>query len=83
MVIIYNSKVIKAGGNFQIQVHVIKATELQEKDLNGLSDPRVSVTIFDDTKTTKTQSNTTEPYWDQILYFDFDLEANELSFINR
>ena len=43
---------IAAGGDFQVQVHIIEGRELAGKDSGGTSDPVVTITIFDKKKST-------------------------------
>ena len=71
---------ILAGGDFQVQVHVIEARNLSGKDIGGTSDPMVTVTIFDEKKSTKIESKTKNPRWNEILYFELNkLERDQLS----
>jgi len=75
-----DSAIIKAGGNFQVQVHLIEGRELTGKDAGGTSDPVVTVTIFGQKKSTKIISKTKNPRWDQVLYFELNnLEPDELT----
>eukprot|EP01084_Bolivina_argentea_P291898 501737_1 len=90
-----DKEAIQNGGFFTIQVHIIECRDLKSKkpsiirdniDDNTL-DPVVSVSIFDKKKSTKNPyfdqmwkaKKTNNPYFDEILYFDFQLEPNELS----
>ena len=72
-------EVIIAGGNFHIQVHIIECRELKGKDWSDNSDPVVTVKILDTKKSTKIIKSTKNPIYDQILYFDFNLDGDELS----
>eukprot|EP01084_Bolivina_argentea_P271456 461903_1 len=75
-----DTKVIKQGGFFQIQVHIIRGSDFVEgKDFNNACDPVVVVEILNKKRTTKVLKKQLNPYWDQILYFEFDLQPNELS----
>eukprot|EP00485_Elphidium_margaritaceum_P001758 CAMPEP_0202694498 /NCGR_PEP_ID=MMETSP1385-20130828/8345_1 /ASSEMBLY_ACC=CAM_ASM_000861 /TAXON_ID=933848 /ORGANISM="Elphidium margaritaceum" /LENGTH=1708 /DNA_ID=CAMNT_0049350357 /DNA_START=54 /DNA_END=5180 /DNA_ORIENTATION=+ len=75
-----DTKVINAGGDFQVQVHVIEARELRAKDSSGTSDPVVTVTIFDHKKSTTIIEKKKECRWDQVLYFELNgLLPDELS----
>eukprot|EP01083_Nonionella_stella_P268466 907578_1 len=71
---------IAAGGDFQVQLHIIEGRDLAGKDSGGTSDPVVTITIFDKKKSTKIKSRTKNPRWDQVLYFELNgLEPDELS----
>ena len=71
---------INAGGDFQVQCHIIEGRDLTGKDSGGTSDPVVTITIFDKKKSTKIISKTKNPRWDQVLYFELNgLEPDELS----
>ena len=71
---------IQAGGDFQVQVNIIKAEDLTPKDSGKISDPVVTVTINDEKKSTKIKKKTNNPRWDQVLYFELNgLECDELS----
>ena len=71
---------IQAGGDFQVQIHLIEGRDLTGKDSGGTSDPVVTVTIFGEKKSTKIISRTKNPRWDQVLYFELNgLEPDELS----
>ena len=71
--------VIQKGGAFTVQVHIIECRDLKGKDWTAQSDPVVTVKIFDTKKSTKVLRETKNPIYDQILYFDFKLESDELS----
>eukprot|EP01083_Nonionella_stella_P001403 4028_1 len=49
---------IAAGGDFQVQLHIIEGRDLAGKDSGGTSDPVVTITIFDKKKSTKIKSRT-------------------------
>ena len=71
--------VIQKGGSFTIQVHIIECRDLKGKDWTDQSDPVITVKIFDSKKSTRTIKETKNPIYDQVLYFDFNLESGELS----
>jgi len=71
---------IAAGGDFQVQIHIIEGRELIGLDSGGSSDPVVTVTVLGEKKSTAIKSRTKNPRWDQVLYFELSaLEADELS----
>ena len=75
-----DSAKILAGGDFQVQIHVIEGRDLTGKDANGMSDPVVTISIFDEKKSTKIKNKTKNPRWDQVLYFELNkLEPDQLS----
>ena len=75
-----NAKIL-AGGDFQVQIHVIEGRDLTGKDAGGTSDPVVTITIFGEDKSTKKIKNETKnPRWDEVLYFELNkLEPDQLS----
>jgi len=75
-----DTETISAGGDFQVQVHIIEGRELIGLDSGGSSDPVVTVTILGEKKSTAIKSRTKNPRWDQVLYFELSgLEPDELS----
>ena len=67
-------------GEYQIQVHLIEARDLKPEDVNGLSDPVVYVTCFDQRKHTAVHRQCTGCVFDQVLFFnikDVDREIFE------
>ena len=75
-----DSAKIAAGGDFQVQVHVIEGRDLTGKDSGGTSDPVVTISVFDEKKSTKIKSKTNSPRWDQVLIFELNkLEPDQMS----
>eukprot|EP00633_Aureoumbra_lagunensis_P005480 CAMPEP_0197308502 /NCGR_PEP_ID=MMETSP0891-20130614/6865_1 /TAXON_ID=44058 ORGANISM="Aureoumbra lagunensis, Strain CCMP1510" /NCGR_SAMPLE_ID=MMETSP0891 /ASSEMBLY_ACC=CAM_ASM_000534 /LENGTH=1990 /DNA_ID=CAMNT_0042792899 /DNA_START=20 /DNA_END=5992 /DNA_ORIENTATION=+ len=58
------------AGDYQIQVHVIEARDLNAEDLNGLSDPYVRVKILGRSKKTRVIRKVTSCVFDETLYFN-------------
>eukprot|EP01083_Nonionella_stella_P138040 420019_1 len=75
-----NRDTIRSGGPFNIQCHIIECRDLKAKNVSdGTSDPVVFVKLLGTKKSTRTIEKDRNPKYDDILYFDFDLQPNELS----
>ncbi|KAJ8603740.1 hypothetical protein CTAYLR_000260 [Chrysophaeum taylorii] len=63
------------GGDYQIQVHILEARDLNAEDLNGLSDPYARVKVLNRTKKTRVIRKVSSCVFDETLYFN----ANNVS----
>lgn len=58
------------SGDYQIHVHVIECRDLRPKNLNGTSDPVVSVEAFGQKQNTAVVESTLSPVFDDLLIFN-------------
>jgi len=63
-----NFKVIT--GDYQIHVHIIEGRDMKPKDLNGMSDPFVTVECFGQKFNTAVITSTLNPVFDDLLIFN-------------
>ncbi|KAK7497442.1 hypothetical protein BaRGS_00011284, partial [Batillaria attramentaria] len=79
----YGVRTSEATGQSHLFVTVLEGRDLAPKDKTGYSDPYVSVTCFDETKTTSNQKKTRFPEWNETLEFllPSDTTYNNLSVI--
>ena len=64
------------SGDYQVQVHVIRAQDLKAKNASGSSDPVVFVEVMGEKKNTKVKKNCTSCVFDDLFFFNFkDLET--------
>jgi hypothetical protein len=63
-----NFKVI--SGDYQIHVHIIECRDLRPKNMNGTSDPVVSVEAFGQKQNTAVVESTLSPVFDDLLIFN-------------
>jgi hypothetical protein len=63
-----NFKVI--SGDYQIHVHIIECRDLRPKNMNGTSDPVVSVEAFGQKQNTSVVESTLSPVFDDLLIFN-------------
>ncbi|XP_070204929.1 rasGAP-activating-like protein 1 [Littorina saxatilis] len=79
----YDIRTSEATGQSRLFVTVLEGRDLAPKDKTGYSDPYVSVTCFDETKTTSNVKKTRFPEWNETLEFLLpeDTTYNNLSVI--
>lgn len=53
-----------------MHVHIIECRDLKPKDLNGMSDPVVTVEMFGQKQNTAVISSTLNPVFDDLLIFN-------------
>jgi hypothetical protein len=58
------------SGDYQVHVHIIECRDLRPKDLNGMSDPFVTVEMFGKKQLTAVVSSTLNPVFDDLLIFN-------------
>ncbi|XP_030073806.1 rasGAP-activating-like protein 1 isoform X3 [Microcaecilia unicolor] len=62
-----------------LHCHVLEARDLAPRDISGTSDPFTRVFCNNQTLETSIIKKTRFPHWDEVLEFDLDLEADEVS----
>lgn len=66
-------------GDYQLQVHILQATDLKGESATGLSNPYVSVKCLGKTQHTTTKKQVSGAAWDEKLFFNFkNLEPSHL-----
>ena len=58
------------SGDYQVHVHIIECRDLKPKDLNGMSDPVVTVECFGQKQNTAVVKSTLSPVFDDLLIFN-------------
>eukprot|EP00743_Colponemidia_sp_Colp-15_P011268 GILK01012542.1.p1 GENE.GILK01012542.1~~GILK01012542.1.p1 ORF type:complete len:1447 (-),score=299.86 GILK01012542.1:238-4578(-) len=67
------------SGDYQIQVHIIEASQLAPRDLNGVSDPVVEIVVCGKKQSTKIHKATTACVFDELFFFNCQLSAEEVA----
>ena len=63
--------VLKRGA-YQFQLHAVEARDLRAKDVTGMSDPYVKVTVLGKVQKTRIIMQVTNCVFDETLFFNFD-----------
>jgi len=65
-------------GDYQVHVHIIECRDLKAKDLNGMSDPLVTIEMFGQKMNTAVVYSTLSPVFDDLLIFNMkNLDKDE------
>jgi len=58
------------SGDYQVQVHIIECRELKGKDLEGTSDPVVTIEAFGEKQSTAVMDKCANPVYDELFIFN-------------